>query len=145
MHESFADRVDNYVVDRLSEAIRSWMRFSRQTPRRIFLRTTSPQLRANFSTPRPISGARRALEFGTLEGYSTIRLARAFPADGGVVKLEIDQRCAPVARELRSGGFRQPHRPAAGPPLKVFELQRRGEGPFDLIFTDADKRTALAI
>src|SRR5215475_8016631 len=37
-----------------------------------------------------ISGARNVLEIGTLGGYSTIWLARALPAGGQVVTLEID-------------------------------------------------------
>ncbi|HEY1877219.1 MAG TPA: methyltransferase, partial [Rhizomicrobium sp.] len=37
-----------------------------------------------------ISGARRVLEIGTLGAYSTIWLARALPAGGQVVTLEID-------------------------------------------------------
>ena len=44
------------------------------------------------------AGARRILEVGTLGGYSTIWLARALPADGRLVSLEIDARHAEVAR-----------------------------------------------
>src|SRR5215210_1822057 len=42
--------------------------------------------------------ARRILEIGTLGGYSTIWLARAIPAGGHVVTLEIDTHHADVAR-----------------------------------------------
>ena len=37
-----------------------------------------------------IHGARRILEIGTLGGYSTIWLARALPADGRIVTLELE-------------------------------------------------------
>src|SRR4051812_2451860 len=43
-------------------------------------------------------GARRILEIGTLAGYSAIWLARALPADGRLVTLELDPRHAEVAR-----------------------------------------------
>src|SRR5215204_4283696 len=45
-----------------------------------------------------IQGARRILEIGTLGGYSTIWLARALPADGHLLSLEIDARRAEIAR-----------------------------------------------
>src|SRR5262249_39780700 len=45
-----------------------------------------------------VQRARSILEIGTLGGYSTIWLARALPADGYLVTLEIDPRHAEVAR-----------------------------------------------
>src|SRR5690242_21377534 len=45
-----------------------------------------------------VQGARRILEIGTLGGYSTIWLARALPADGRLISLEIDPKHAEVAR-----------------------------------------------
>ena len=45
------------------------------------------------------TGARRVLEIGTLGGYSAIHLARALPADGRLISLELDERHAQVARE----------------------------------------------
>src|SRR5476651_1138229 len=46
-----------------------------------------------------IQGAKRILEIGTLGGYSTIWLARALPADGRLVTLELDPKHAEVARQ----------------------------------------------
>ena len=45
-----------------------------------------------------MSGAKTILEIGTLGGYSTIWLARALPAGGKVVTLELDPHHAEVAR-----------------------------------------------
>ena len=45
-----------------------------------------------------MSGARKALEIGTLGGYSTIWLARALPDDGRLITLEVNARHADVAR-----------------------------------------------
>ena len=43
-------------------------------------------------------GARRILEVGTLGGYSTIWLARALPAGGRLVTLELEPHHGAVAR-----------------------------------------------
>src|SRR5215210_6779260 len=42
-------------------------------------------------------GARSILEIGTLAGYSTIWLARALPAGGRLITLEVDPKHAQVA------------------------------------------------
>jgi predicted O-methyltransferase YrrM len=79
-------------------------------------------------------GARRVLELGTLNGYSAIWLARA---GAEVVTLELDPERAEVARANvdRAGvGDRVDIR--VGPAL---ELLDGVEGPFDLVFIDADK------
>jgi predicted O-methyltransferase YrrM len=51
-----------------------------------------------------IAGAKRVLEIGTLGGYSTTWLARAVPADGKVITLELDQTHAEVARRISAAG-----------------------------------------
>src|SRR6201996_9127534 len=45
-----------------------------------------------------MAGARKALEIGTLGGYSTIWLGRALPDDGRLMTLEMSARHAEVAR-----------------------------------------------
>lgn len=82
-------------------------------------------------------GAKRVLEIGTLGGFSTIWLARAVGADGRVVTLEIQPHNAEVAREnlIRAGvGDRVEIRIGA-----ALDLLPAVEGPFDLVFIDADK------
>ena len=44
-------------------------------------------------------GARKILEIGTLAGYSTIWMARALPAGGRVITLELDPKHAAVAHK----------------------------------------------
>ena len=44
--------------------------------------------------------ARKILEIGTLGGYSTIWLARALPADGRLITLELNAKHAEVARAI---------------------------------------------
>ncbi|HOX07364.1 MAG TPA: O-methyltransferase [Planctomycetota bacterium] len=84
-------------------------------------------------------GARRVLEIGTLGGYSAAWLARALPADGKLVSLEIDAHHAEVAREsLRRAGLSALVEVRLGPAAE--SLARMGaDEPFDLVFIDADK------
>lgn len=92
------------------------------------------------------SGARRVLEIGTLGGYSTIWLARALPAGGRVVTLEIDPHHADIARaNLSAAGVldRVEVRVAAAID-SLRNMQEKEEAPFDLIFIDADKRSIPA-
>jgi predicted O-methyltransferase YrrM len=87
-----------------------------------------------------IRGARRILEIGTLAGYSTIWLARALPKDG-IITLEYEPRHAEVARRnfARAGCDRMID-VRVGPALdELPKIAAAGEGPFDLVFIDANK------
>ncbi|ABC63080.1 O-methyltransferase [Erythrobacter litoralis] len=84
-----------------------------------------------------IMGARRALEIGTLGGFSTLFLARGVGETGRVVTLEAKKTYASVARKNfdESGiGDRIEMKVAA-----ALESLATLEGPFDLTFIDADK------
>ena len=88
-----------------------------------------------------MSGARRVLEIGTLGGYSTIWLARALPARGRVVTLELSPRHAEIARaNLQKAGVLNRIEIRVGPALNSLRsLVKSGAAPFDFIFIDADK------
>jgi predicted O-methyltransferase YrrM len=82
-------------------------------------------------------GARSILEIGTLGGYSTIWLGRALPPDGRLVTCEIDPRHAEVARaNVARAGLSTIVDVRLGPALDTVDGL---EGPFDLVFVDADK------
>ena len=86
-------------------------------------------------------GARKILEFGALAGYSGIWLARALPADGRLISLEIDPQHAAVARENYARadvGDRAEVRLGTAVDLLP---EVASEGPFDLAFIDADKES----
>ena len=88
-----------------------------------------------------ISGARRVLEIGTLGGYSAIHFARALPKDGTLLSLELDERHADVARQnVDRAGLSNKVEVRVGDARDALAgLVENGEGPFDLIFIDADK------
>ena len=84
-----------------------------------------------------MTGARNVLEIGTLGGYSTIWMARALPHGGRVVTIEIDPRTAEVARaNFDRAGQAERIELRLGAALDVLPQL---EGPFDLVFIDADK------
>src|SRR5487761_1017017 len=85
--------------------------------------------------------ARSVLELGTLACYSTIWMARALPAGGRLVTLEVDPRHAEVAqRNFERAGVAEAVRLELGSALETLpRLAEEGEGPFDFIFIDADK------
>jgi len=88
-----------------------------------------------------MSNARRILEIGTLGGYSTIWLARALPAGGSVVTLELELKHAKIARaNLKRAGLLDRVDLRVGRAVDSLQALVAGKAaPFDFIFIDADK------
>ncbi|MEX0913631.1 MAG: O-methyltransferase [Demequina sp.] len=85
------------------------------------------------------TGALRALEFGTLGGYSALWIARALPADGHLVTFELSEHHAHVARQnLDEAGVGHKVTIRVGPAVDNFATLVEDD-PFDLVFIDADK------
>ena len=83
-------------------------------------------------------GARRVLEVGTLGGYSAIWIARALPAGGTLLSIELDAKHAEfAARYVRRAGLDGKVEIRVGRALDVL-ASLDGER-FDAIFLDADK------
>ena len=85
--------------------------------------------------------AQRVLEIGTLGGFSTIWLARALPANGALLSLELEPKHAAVARaNLENAGLADRVEVRVGPALESLQqLAAAQVEPFDFIFIDADK------
>jgi caffeoyl-CoA O-methyltransferase len=84
-------------------------------------------------TTRP----RRVLEIGTFSGHATLSMAAGLPADGHIDTCEIDPTRAAVAQAHVDAspwaGQITIHIGPAAPTIEALE------GPFDLVFMDADK------
>jgi caffeoyl-CoA O-methyltransferase len=86
-------------------------------------------------------GAKRVLEIGMFTGYSALCFAEALPADGTIITCEVDEESATLAREYFA-------RSPVGKKVEVrmgpaLETMQNLDGPFDLIFIDADKQNYL--
>ena len=88
-----------------------------------------------------LSKAKKILEIGTLGGYSTIWLARALPPDGKIISLEVDPKHAAVAQKnVNHAGLSELVEIRIGKAIEELpKLLDEHEGPFDMIFIDADK------
>jgi len=83
------------------------------------------------------SGARRVLEIGTYSGYSALSMAAALPPDGELITCDVWEEANAIARRYAA---ESPHGDKIdfrlGPALETIATL---EGPFDLVFIDADK------
>lgn len=92
-----------------------------------------------------MQGATRILEIGTLGGYSTVWMARALPAAGTLVSLELDPHHARVAESnIAAAGLADKVEIRVGNALESLERlaeeqEAQAAAPFDFIFIDADK------
>ncbi len=86
-------------------------------------------------------GAKRVLELGTFTGYSSLVMAQALPEDGRLITCDLDPEVTEIAKRYWR---RSPHMKKIelrlGPAL---ETLRTIEGPFDLVFIDADKENYI--
>jgi caffeoyl-CoA O-methyltransferase len=88
-----------------------------------------------------ITGVRKAVEIGTLAGYSAVSIVRGMLPDGVLYTIEFDAHHADVAAEsFRRAGVSDRVRQLRGSALDLLPALS-AEGPFDLVFIDADKES----
>jgi len=82
-------------------------------------------------------GARRVLELGTFTGYSSISMARALPPGGRVITCDVNEETTSIARRYaEEAGVVDLIDYRLGPAIETLVGL---DGPFDLVFIDADK------
>jgi len=122
------------------------------TPDPEFFRRLEEETRATTTAPQmmvgPLEGqflgwlvrlsrAHRVLEIGTFTGYSSISMALALPQGGRITSLDVNEETTAVARRYaEEAGVADRIDYRVGDALAELE---RLEGPFDLVFIDADK------
>jgi caffeoyl-CoA O-methyltransferase len=115
------------------------------------------ETRENFENPQmmvgPVEGAllrflvamarpRRVLEVGVFTGWSSIEMARALPAGGRIIALDVNEETTAVARRYaEEAGVADRIEYRIGPALETLDEL---DGPFDLVFLDARKDEYLA-
>jgi predicted O-methyltransferase YrrM len=77
------------------------------------------------------------LELGTFTGYSSICMASALPPEGRLITCDVNDEAVEIARRYAAeAGVIDRIEYIPGPAL---DTVRRLDGPFDLVFVDADK------
>jgi caffeoyl-CoA O-methyltransferase len=106
-------------------------------------KTTVPQMMVGLLEGRFLGvlvrslRARRVLELGTFTGYSSISMALALPPGGRVITCDVNEETTAIARRYaEEAGVADRIDFRVGAALAtIAEL----EGPFELVFVDADK------
>jgi caffeoyl-CoA O-methyltransferase len=77
------------------------------------------------------------LEIGTYTGYSAICFAEGLPADGRIDTIDINDELTPMVREfVKQSGYENKLTLHTGDARNIIPTL---DGPFDLVFIDADK------
>jgi caffeoyl-CoA O-methyltransferase len=116
------------------------------------LRALAHETRETLGSPGMLTGAvegrflemlvflaqsRFVLEIGTFSGYSALSMAPALPAGGRIVTLELSDEHADFAeRHIAEAGLADRIEVLRGPAIESIATL---DGPFDLVFIDADK------
>jgi caffeoyl-CoA O-methyltransferase len=110
-------------------------------------KTTAPQMMVGRLEGRFLGvlvrslRARRVLELGTFTGYSSISMALALPSGGRVITCDVNEETTAIARRYaEEAGVADRIDYRLGPGVETIEQL---EGPFDLVFIDADKENYI--
>lgn len=140
----------------VSDAVDAYVE-AHTTPPAAHLRALAVQTREALDSPQMLTGAvegrlleflvflaqpRLVLEIGTYSGYSALAMAQALPEGGRIVTCEIDPaRVAFAERHIADAGMTERIEVRQGPALETIAGL---DGPFDIVFIDADKPGYLA-
>ncbi len=116
------------------------------------LRALATETRATLASPQMLTGEvegrlleflvflarpRLVLEIGTYSGYSALSMAQTLPEGGRIISCELDpERVRFAERHIADAGMANRIEVREGPALATIETL---DGPFDLVFIDADK------
>ena len=136
------------IVDPALEAYAT----ERTTPPPLFLEELADELRATLDSPGMMVGrlegrflemltfaldARSVLEIGTFGGYSSLSMAAGLAPGGRITTCEISPVHAEFARRhIAASPYSDRIDVVVGPAIETIAVL---EGPFDLVFIDADK------
>jgi caffeoyl-CoA O-methyltransferase len=143
MDNTLFESVDNYIGDLFhlqDEALEATEKSIKEN--KIPQISISPNQGKFLQLLALLCNASKILEIGTLAGYSTIWLARALPAKGKLITLELDPKHATVAQQnIDRAGLTEKVSIRLGKAMETLPLlEKESIGPFDMIFIDADKQ-----
>jgi predicted O-methyltransferase YrrM len=140
MNEALRDALTDYVTEVFAREDASLRHIQAET-----VRNEMPQISLAPEEGRLLqflvlaANTRKAVEIGTLAGYSGTWIARALPADGKLYTLEVSSKHASVARaNFEQAGVADKVELVEGAALDSLR-KLSAHGPFDFVFIDADK------
>jgi caffeoyl-CoA O-methyltransferase len=132
-------RVEEYAEEHTTPDGELFERLAAETREK----TTAPQMMVGRLEGRFLGvlvrglRARRVLELGTFTGYSSISMALALAPGGRVITCDVNEETTAIARRYaEEAGVADRIDYRLGPGLETIESL---DGPFDLVFIDADK------
>ena len=133
------EQVEDYAAEHTTQLHELFDRLAAETREK----TTVPQMMVGrieggfLATLVRLTGAKRILELGTFTGYSSIAMASALPPEGRIVTCDVDPEATAIARRyMDESGHGDKIEIKLGPALETIQTL---EGPFDIVFIDADK------
>ena len=133
------EQVEEYAAEHTTQLLDLFERLAAETREK----TTAPQMMVGRSRAASsaalvgLTGAKRILELGTFTGYSSISMALALPDDGRIITCDVDPEATAIARRyMDESGLGDKIEIRLGPALETIDSL---DGPFDLVFIDADK------
>jgi caffeoyl-CoA O-methyltransferase len=131
--------VEQYAEEHTSPGGELFERLAAETHEK----TTAPQMMVGRLEGRFLGTlvrslrASRVLELGTFTGYSSISMALALPSGGRIVTCDVNEETTAIARRYaEEAGVDDRIDYRLGPALETIAAL---DGPFDLVFIDADK------
>lgn len=131
--------LDNYCRDHSASEPKLFQALARET----HAKTAYPQMQVGHLEGAflrllvRMTRAKRVLEIGTFTGYSALAMAEGLPKQGKLVTCDVDPVNTAMAKKFWA---KSPHGKKItlklGPAIKTL---RTLQGPFDLVFIDADK------
>jgi caffeoyl-CoA O-methyltransferase len=122
------------------------------TPAAAHLQALADETQATLASPQMLTGQvegrlleflvflaqpRLVLEIGTYSGYSALSMAQTLPDGGRIVSCELDpDRVQFAERHIAAAGLADRIEVRQGPAIETINTL---DGPFDLVFIDADK------
>ncbi len=137
---SYGEALENYVRDTFAVEDEILSTIRSEIPRRGLPEITiKPEEGRFLQFIVAASGARAAVEIGTLGGYSGVWIARGLPAGGKLTTLELSEKHAAVAADhFEMAGVADKVDIRVGDAHELL-LDLAHEGPFEFLFIDAEK------
>jgi caffeoyl-CoA O-methyltransferase len=132
-------KVDEYAEAHTTPSGELFERLAAETREK----TTAPQMMVGDVEGRFLEflvrliGAKIVLELGTFTGYSSLCMARGLPPGGRVITCDVNPETTAIARRYaEEAGLADRIEYRLGPGVETIAQL---DGPFDLVFIDADK------